>query len=126
MIGTIAGVVCFFATVTVKRKWLIDDSLDVFPVHGVGGILGTFLVGIFASPDLGIFSGQGFATGITSISQQLIVQVTGIVAVGIFSAVLTFILFKLVDRIIGWRVTADEENQGLDIADHNESGYEFR
>jgi Amt family ammonium transporter len=95
-------------------------------VHGVGGILGTFLVGIFASPDLGIFSGQGFATGITSISQQLIVQVTGIVAVGIFSAVLTFILFKLVDRIIGWRVTADEENQGLDIADHNESGYEFR
>jgi Amt family ammonium transporter len=125
-IGTVAGFVCFFATLAVKRKWLIDDSLDVFPVHGVGGILGTFMAGIFASTELGIFSGQGFASGITSIGQQLTVQLTGIFAVGIFSAVVTFVLFKLVDKLIGWRVTADEENQGLDISDHNESGYEIR
>jgi Amt family ammonium transporter len=126
VIGTAAGFICFFATLAVKRKWHIDDSLDVFPVHGIGGILGTFMAGIFASTELGIFSGQGFASGINSIGEQLTVQVTGIVVVGLFAAIGSYVLFKLVDIVIGWRVSADEENQGLDIADHNESGYDLR
>ena len=70
--------VCFNATQLIKRVWKIDDSLDVFPVHGVGGILGTMLAGVFASTELGIFSGQGFADGINSIGEQLGVQAIGV------------------------------------------------
>jgi Amt family ammonium transporter len=116
--------VCFNATLLIKRVWKIDDSLDVFPVHGVGGMLGTFLAGIFASTGLGIFSGQGFAAGIDSMGQQLGVQLVGITATATYTAVMTFAILKLVGLVTGGlRVGADAETQGLDIADHEERGY---
>ncbi|MEH6549673.1 MAG: ammonium transporter [Pseudomonadales bacterium] len=124
LIGCSAGFVCFYATLAIKQKFKIDDSLDVFPVHGVGGILGTFMAGIFASSELGLFSGLGLAEGVT-IVQQLGVQLTGILAVATYTAVVTYVLLKLVDVITGLRVTADEESQGLDVALHNESGYDL-
>jgi Amt family ammonium transporter len=126
VIGLLAGIVCFNATLLIKQKFKIDDSLDVFPVHGVGGILGTFLAGIFASTELGLFSGYGFADGIESIGQQLGVQVIGIVATFVYTAIVTYILFKLVGMMTnGVRVTEDEEAQGLDIVDHEERGYDL-
>lgn len=125
VIGLSAGFVCYYATFYLKQKLKIDDSLDVFPVHGVGGVLGTFLAGIFASTELGIFSGQGLADGVTSIGQQLGIQLTGIVSVFVYTAVVTFILLKLIDIVIGLRVTEDEETQGLDIVLHNERGYDL-
>ncbi len=124
VIGLIAGAVCFYMTLLVTRRLKIDDSLDVFPVHGVGGILGTFLAGIFASTGLGIFSGQGLAEGET-IGSQLLVQLTGIGSTLVYTAVVTYILFKLVDRVIGLRVSPEVETQGLDIVLHNESGYDY-
>ena len=125
IIGLSAGFVCFNATLLVKRVLKIDDSLDVFPVHGVGGILGTFLVGIFASTELGIFSGQGFAENITSIGQQVTVQIIGITAVLIYTAVVSYILLKLLDLTIGLRVSKEEEIEGLDIVLHEERGYDL-
>ena len=124
IIGLLAGVICFFATQTLKQKLQIDDSLDVFPVHGVGGMLGTFLAGIFASSALGILSGQGYAEGM-SMSSQLGVQITGILAVIIYTAVLTLIIVKVVNTISGFRVTPEEENTGLDIVLHDERGYDL-
>ncbi len=123
VIGLSAGVVCFYATMIIKRKLHIDDSLDVFPVHGVGGILGTLLAGVFSSPDLGVFSGFGFGAGNSSIAEQFTVQVIGVVATFVFAAVVSWLLFALVDKIIGLRVTSDEETEGLDIVLHEERGY---
>ena len=125
VIGFIAGIVCFNAVIIIKQKWKIDDSLDVFPVHGVGGIIGTLLAGIFASTELGLFSGQGFADGISSMSEQLQVQAIGVVATFAYTAVVTYILLKIVGLITGLRVDADEETQGLDIIDHEERGYDL-
>jgi Amt family ammonium transporter len=124
VIGISAGVVCFYATLWIKQKLKIDDSLDVFPVHGVGGILGTFMAGIFASDTLGIFSGQGLAEGVT-IGSQVTVQLIGIVSTGVYTAVVTFILLKLLDAITGLRVSEDEETEGLDVVSHNERGYDL-
>ena len=123
MIGLTAGFVCFAATNFLKRVLHIDDSLDVFPVHGVGGILGTLLVGIFASTELGIFSGQGFAKGVISMEQQLGIQFIGVMSVLIYTAIITFIILKIVDITIGLRVTKEDEIEGLDIALHEERGY---
>ncbi len=125
LIGFIAGIVCFNAVILIKNKWKIDDSLDVFPVHGVGGIIGTLMAGIFASTELGIFSGQGFAEGISSIGQQLGVQAIGVIATFTYTLIITFILLKLVNAITGLRVDPDQETQGLDIIDHEERGYDF-
>ncbi len=124
VIGISAGAVCFYATLTLKQKLKIDDSLDVFPVHGVGGILGTFAAGIFASSELGLLSGQGLADGVT-IGQQVMVQLCGIAAVGLYTAIATFIILKLTNLIMPLRVSADEETEGLDIVLHNESGYDL-
>jgi ammonium transporter, Amt family len=123
VIGLLAGIVCFSATNYLKQVLKIDDSLDVFPVHGVGGVLGTLLAGIFSSTSLGVFSGYGFAEGISSISGQLMVQFIGVIATLAFTGVATFALLKLVDNLIGLRVSRDEETQGLDIALHEERGY---
>ena len=123
VIGLTAGIVCFGATNYIKRVLHIDDSLDVFPVHGVGGILGTLLAGVFASTQLGVFSGQGFAEGISSMGQQVGVQFVGVMATLVFSAVATYILLKLIDVLIGLRVTKEEEIEGLDIVLHEERGY---
>ncbi|MFK7976163.1 MAG: ammonium transporter [Halioglobus sp.] len=125
LIGLSAGVICYFATNYLKNVLRIDDSLDVFPVHGVGGALGTILAGVFCSQQLGIFSGNGFSDGITSIGGQLMVQATGVGSTFIYTAVVTFILLKLVDAVIGLRVDTDEETQGLDLVLHDERGYDL-
>ncbi len=124
LIGLCAGATCFYATLAVKQKFKIDDSLDVFPVHGVGGMLGTFLAGVFASSELGLFSGQGLAEGMT-IGSQLLVQLTGIVAVFAYAGIATWILLKFTSMLTGLRVTSEEETEGLDVVLHNESGYDL-
>ncbi len=124
VIGLSAGVVCFFATQYIKQVLKIDDSLDVFPVHGVGGILGTFLAGVFASAGLGVFSGQGYNEGMT-MGSQLGVQLIGIVSTIIYTAILTYIIIKVVSAVMGFRVTEEDETTGLDIALHDEKGYDL-
>ena len=123
LIGFSAGVVCYFATQYIKRVLRIDDSLDVFPVHGVGGILGTFLVGIFAFTLGG--SGEvaeGSSVG-AAIGSQLTTQVWGILAHIVWAAVVTWIILKVVDVLLGVRVSGDEETEGLDYTQHGETGY---
>jgi len=124
IIGILAGFVCYNATVFLKQRLKIDDSLDVFPVHGVGGALGTILVAIFASAGLGVFSGQGLADGMT-IASQLQVQVIGVLASAAYTAIATFVILKLVDMMLGLRVSADDETEGLDLNQHNERGYDL-
>ena len=124
VIGFLAGAICFNAVIFVKQKLKIDDSLDVFPVHGVGGILGTLLAGIFAASSLGIFSGQGLAEGMT-ISSQLGVQFVGVVSTIIYTAVATYVILKIIEPITGLRVIDDEEQQGIDISSHEEKGYDL-
>ena len=123
VIGVSAGAVCFVMTQIIKRKLKIDDSLDVFPVHGVGGILGTMMAGIFASTELGIFSGQGFADGITSIGQQVMIQATGVGATLMYTAIVTFVILKILDVLMGLRVDEETEITGLDLVEHEERGY---
>lgn len=119
VIGAAAGIVCFFATNYMKRSLKVDDSLDVFPVHGVGGTLGTMLTGVFAAAGLG---GVGYAEGV-SMGTQILVQLAGVAAVGAWCAAVTFILLKLSDALVGLRVSAEEETEGLDTVLHNEKGY---
>jgi Amt family ammonium transporter len=119
LIGISAGVICFFATGFLKRTLKIDDSLDVFPVHGVGGILGTLLAGVFASASLG---GIGYAEGVT-MGSQLGVQLIGIIAIFAWTAIVTFGILKLVNVLTGLRVRDEEESEGLDITQHDERGY---
>ncbi|MGD8908318.1 MAG: ammonium transporter [Chromatiales bacterium] len=123
VIGLLAGAICFTATNYLKQVLKIDDSLDVFPVHGVGGMLGTLLAGIFCSTSLGVFSGYGFADGISSIGGQLLVQFIGVITTVAFTAMASFLLLKLVDKLIGLRVSKDQEIEGLDIVLHEERGY---
>jgi Amt family ammonium transporter len=118
-IGGAAGVVCFFATSYMKRALNIDDSLDVFPVHGVGGILGTLLTGVFVSA---AFGGIGYPEAV-SMGGQVVTQLVGIGAIGLWSGILTWVLLKLVDALSGLRVAGDEETEGLDTVLHNEKGY---
>lgn len=126
VIGVLAGVICFFMTQLIKKTLKIDDSLDVFPVHGVGGILGTFLAGIFCSPELGIFSGFGYGTGHDSIASQLGIQITGILVIGLYTALVTWLLLKLTSLITqGLRVSDDDEREGLDLVSHDERGYDL-
>jgi Amt family ammonium transporter len=125
VIGLSAGVLCYFATMSIKQILKIDDSLDVFPVHGVGGMLGTFLAGIFASTNLGLFSGNGFSDGITTMGGQLGVQLTGIAATFIYTLVASVIILKVVDLVVGLRVSDEEETQGLDLVLHDERGYDL-
>jgi Amt family ammonium transporter len=119
VIGGAAGVVCFFATSYMKRALRVDDSLDVFPVHGVGGVLGTLATGVFAAAALG---GAGYAEGQT-MGGQVLVQLAGIVAVGLWSGVITWVLLKVSDAVAGMRVSPEEETEGLDTVLHNETGY---
>jgi Amt family ammonium transporter len=117
LIGLAAGVVCYGATQYVKRTLRIDDSLDVFPVHGVGGALGTLLTGVFVAESLG---GRGLEG---SIHSQVGVQLLGVTAAAAWCAVASFAILKLVDALVGLRVSPDEETEGLDIALHGERGY---
>ena len=126
VIGLLAGGVCFWATNFIKQKLKIDDSLDVFPVHGVGGILGTLLAGVFSATSLGIFSGFGFAEGNETMGAQFSAQVVGVVASIVYTAVVSFIILKVVSIITnGLRVSDEEELQGLDIVLHEERGYDL-
>ena len=118
-IGVTAGVVCFYATQYVKRTLKIDDSLDVFPVHGIGGITGSLLTGVFVSADLG---GFGLAEGV-SMTHQVSVQALAIVVTALWSAFFSFVILKLLDKWLGLRVTVDQEMQGLDTVLHEETGY---
>ncbi len=118
-IGAVAGVVCFVATSYLKRRLNVDDSLDVFPVHGVGGIIGTLLTAVFASAALG---GMGLPEGRT-IAGQFGVQLVGLAATALWCGVLTWILLKLTAAVTGLRVGGDQETEGLDTALHNEKGY---
>jgi Amt family ammonium transporter len=118
-IGAAAGVLCFLATNFMKRKLGVDDSLDVFPVHGVGGMLGTTLTGVFAATALG---GVGYPEGQT-MGGQVLVQLAGIAATALWSGVITYVLLKVTDAVVGMRVTSEEETEGLDQVLHNETGY---
>ncbi len=123
VIGISAGLVCFYATLYMKQKLKIDDSLDVMPVHGVGGILGTLAVAVFASSELGLFSGQGLDN---TISEQLLIQSTGVVSTIAYTAVVTYIIFKVIGLLTGGiRVDEDQEAEGLDLVSHNERGYDL-
>ncbi len=118
IIGISAGVICYTCTSFLKQVLKVDDSLDVFPVHGVGGILGTLLAGVF----VGMLGGAGLAEGMT-IGGQVWVQFVGVIATFVYCAVLSWIILKLIDAVIGLRVTSDQETEGLDIVLHDEVGY---
>ncbi len=117
VIGAVAGGLCFFSATTLKRRLGYDDSLDVFGVHAVGGIVGALLTGAFAAPALG-----GFGT-VEDVPAQLWIQAKGVGFTMIYTAIASFVLLKLIDWTIGLRVTADDETQGLDLALHDERGY---
>ncbi len=117
VIGILAGLVCYEATQYIKKVLKIDDSLDVFPVHGVGGILGTLLTGVFASASLG---GMGM---VNSISTQVGIQIVGILFTIIWCGFFTFIILRFVDNVLGLRISEDEEEVGIDLSEHGESSY---
>ena len=119
VIGFAAGFVCYWAVGLVKYRFNVDDSLDVFAVHGVGGILGILLTAVFAAA---AFGGVGFPEGIT-IAKQLWVQAVGVVAVVAWSVIVSLGILKVIGTLFGLRVSADDEMQGLDITAHGESGY---
>jgi ammonium transporter, Amt family len=124
IIGCSGGFICFYATVFIKQVLQIDDSLDVFPVHGVGGILGSLLVAVFASTNIGVFSGQGFLNNdVSGITEQLGIQMFGIIVVLVYTALVSYVLLKIVERLIGLRISEEEEIEGLDTVEHNERGY---
>ena len=119
VLGLAGGVLCYTVTQMIKQKFKIDDSLDVFAVHGIGGALGTLLAAVFAAESLG---GAGLAEGVT-MADQLGVQAYGIVAVAIWAAVITFVIAKVISMFVQFRVSEEDEEQGLDLAMHGERGY---
>ena len=121
IIGFAGGLICQFAVGWIKNVVKIDDSLDVFAVHGVGGALGTLLTAFLAT---GMFGGLGLAEG-AGMSGQFIVQLTGVVAVLVWSAVASYVIIKLVSAICGLRVSEEEELEGLDLVAHGERGYDL-
>jgi ammonium transporter, Amt family len=118
IIGLLAGFLCLWGVTGLKKMLGADDSLDVFGVHGVGGILGALLTGVFTAPGLG---GTGSAE--FSISHQLFVQAEGVVITMVWSSVVAFIAYKIVDMVIGLRVSEEDEREGLDIRSHGETAY---
>ena len=118
VIGVVAGVACFFATLFVKRRLAIDDSLDVFAVHGIGGVAGALLTGLLA----GTMGGTGYAEGMNMMT-QLGVQFLGVTATVVWCAIVSWILLKILDMTLGLRVDEDQEAEGLDLAEHGETGY---
>ena len=118
IIGLIAGVVCYYATQFIKKGLKIDDSLDVFPVHGVGGFTGLLLTAVFSS----VAGGLGLDDGVT-IGSQLGVQAIGGIATAVYCGIVTFVLLKLIGLVTPLRVSRDEEQEGLDLVLHEERGY---
>jgi Amt family ammonium transporter len=128
VIGLIAGFLCLWGVTGLKRLLGADDSLDVFGVHGVGGILGALLTGVFADPSLG---GTGIYDYVAnavapdySIVGQVWIQAKAVLTTIVWSGVVSYIAYKLVDLVIGLRVPEDEEREGLDITSHGETAYE--
>ncbi|MEN8129061.1 MAG: ammonium transporter [Pseudomonadota bacterium] len=119
-IGFASGIGCFFAATKIKHMLGYDDSLDVFGVHAVGGIIGAMLTGVFCAESLG---GVGFGEGITDMGGQLAVQGLGVVVTLVYTGVLSFVILKVIDMIIGLRVNEEQETEGLDLALHDERGY---
>ncbi|HHZ69407.1 MAG TPA: ammonium transporter [Methylococcaceae bacterium] len=120
LIGISAGLICYYATQYIKTKLQIDDSLDVFSVHGVGGITGSLLTAVFAATEMG---GLGLPEGVTVMS-QVTVQFIAIFATIIWSAFFTFVILKILDSTLGIRVSAEQEQEGLDVVLHDERGYD--
>lgn len=117
VIGAVTSLICFFTSTTIKRAFGYDDAFDVFGVHGIGGIVGSLLTGIFAAPLLG---GSG---DVTDIGAQLWIQCKGVLFTVVYSGVITFVLLKLLDLLMGLRVSEEVETSGLDLAEHRERGY---
>jgi Amt family ammonium transporter len=130
ILGLVAGVICFIACTSIKNALGYDDSLDVFGVHGVGGIVGAILTGILVNPDLGgagivdytLDNGAGTA-GAYVFGTQMMAQIKGVLVTIVWSGVGSFIMFKIVDVLIGLRVSPDKEREGLDITEHGERAY---
>ncbi|MFN5701232.1 MAG: ammonium transporter [Betaproteobacteria bacterium] len=130
IIGLLAGFICLWGVNGLKKMLGADDSLDVFGVHGVGGILGALLTGVFASPDLG---GTGICNYVTNkcgdvadfpgVAAQVWIQAQGVIATIVWSGIVALVMFKIVDMVIGLRVTEEEEREGLDISSHGETAY---
>jgi len=121
LIGAAAALICFYAATTLKKKFGYDDSLDVFGVHGVGGVVGAVLTGLCAA---GFMGGAGLEEGVSAMS-QVWSQFLSVVVTIVWSGVVSIAAFVLVDKTIGARVTPDAENTGLDLSDHEEQGYEI-
>lgn len=117
VIGLSAGVICFFCATSLKRKLGYDDSLDAFGVHGIGGIVGAILTGVFAAPALG-----GFGT-VEDIGAQVITQIKGVGFTVLYTAIVTYVILKVLDLVMGLRVSEEAESVGLDLSEHNERGY---
>ena len=121
-IGFVSGIVCFWGATSLKQKMGYDDSLDAFGVHGIGGIVGALLTGVFAAESLG---GVGLSDGM-NIGTQVWAQFISIVITVVWSGVISFITLKILDAAIGLRVETDEERMGLDLSEHNERGYNLQ
>ena len=116
-IGLASGVVCYFASTSLKRKLGYDDSLDVFGVHGVGGIVGAILTGVFSSAT---FGGSGIDG---TISSQVLAQMIGVIVTIVYCGSVSYIILKVIDKTMGLRVSEEQESDGLDITLHGERGY---
>jgi len=118
VIGLACGFLCLWGVTGFKRMMGADDSLDVFGVHGIGGIVGALLTGVFTAPGLGGTGGDDF-----NIASQLWVQAEGVLITMVWSAVIAYLAYKIVDVVIGLRVSAEDEREGLDITSHGETAY---
>ena len=127
VIGLVSGLVCLWGVSGLKKMLGADDSLDVFGVHGVGGIVGALLTGVFASPDLGGLGACDYIANkcgvFPGIGAQVWIQAQGIFYTVLISAVVAFVAYKIVDLTVGLRVPEDEEREGLDITSHGETAY---
>ena len=120
VIGLASGIICFLTSTRLKRALGYDDSLDVFGIHCIGGIVGAILTGVFCAEVLG---GAGFGDGNAGMGDQLAAQFIGVVATLVYTFVVSFVLLKILDAVMGLRVNEDDEEEGLDLALHDERGY---
>jgi len=118
VVGAVAGFLCLWGVSGLKRMLGADDAFDVFGVHGVGGITGALLTGVFAAPSLG-----GTQPAEFSIASQLVIQAESILVTVVVSGVVSLIAYKIVDMVVGLRVSEEDEREGLDIASHGETAY---
>ena len=125
LMGAAAGGICYLACTSLKQKFRYDDSLDAFGVHGVGGILGAVLTGVFATRAVQNVAG-GEAVGLVDGNASLLIgQVVAVLVTIVYATIVSLILLKVIDSVLGLRVTKDEESQGLDLTQHGEDGYLF-